>query len=122
MTTATQTKAPRKPAKAKPADVCRLSVQIRDVAYTARPIRPELSEVIRAWRLRKPDGTAYTVADTIDGATCDCADFIYRHDGIDATGCKHVRALRALGLIDPDGDDPADWPAWTDTHAFTIAR
>jgi hypothetical protein len=118
MTTATTSKT----AKPKPADICRLSVHIRGVAYTARPIRPELSEVIRAWQLRKPDGTVYNVADTIDGATCDCADFTYRHEGNDQIGCKHVRALRALGLIDPEGDDPADWPAWTDTHAYTITR
>jgi hypothetical protein len=122
MTTATQ--APRKPAKARPADTCRLSVSIRGTLYTARPIRPETSDVIRAWRLRKADGTVYTVADTIDGATCDCADFTYRHDGHDQTGCKHIRSCRALGLIDPDGegDDAHGWPAWTDSHAFTVAH
>ena len=106
MTTTTQ--APGKPARARPADVCRLTITIRSVVYTARPIRPEMSDVIRAWRLRKPDGTVYSIADTIDGATCDCADFVYRHDGHDQTSCKHIRALRALGLIDPEGDDPAD--------------
>jgi hypothetical protein len=122
MTTANRSKAPRKPARARPADTCRLSITIRGTAYTARPIRPETSDVIRAWTLRKGDGEPYTVADTIDGSTCDCADFVYRHDGQDQAGCKHVRALRALGLLDPEGDDPADWPAWTDTHAFTITR
>ena len=76
-------------------DVCRLSVHIRGVAYTARPIRPELSEVIRAWQLRKPDGTTYTIADTIDGAACDCADFTYRHDGHDQIGWQaQPRPLR----------------------------
>jgi hypothetical protein len=107
---------PRKP------DTCRLTVTIRGVAYTARSIRPETSNVARAWRLRKADGTTYTVADTSDGATCDCGDFIFRHDGRDQAGCKHVRALRALGLIDPDGEDASEWPAWTDTHAYTITR
>ena len=118
MTTATT----RKAAKPKPVDTCRLTLTIRGTAYSARPIRPELPEVIRAWQLRKPDGESYTVADTIDGATCDCAEFTFRHEGIDATGCKHFRALRALGLIDDDGRDATEWPAWTDTHAFTIAR
>jgi hypothetical protein len=65
---------------------------------------------------------AYTVADTGDGATCDCPDFLFRHDGHDQTGCKHVRALRALGLLDPDGEDASGWPAWTDSHAYTITR
>jgi hypothetical protein len=108
--------------KPKPADVCRLTVHIRGVLYGARPIRPEASDVIEAWRLRRADGTAYVVAETTDGATCDCGDFVFRHDGIDATGCEHVRALRALGLIDPDGSDPHDWPAWTDSHAYTVTR
>jgi hypothetical protein len=111
-----------KPAKIRSADTCRLSVTIRGVVYTARPIRPEASDVIRAWRLRKPDGAAYTVADTSDGATCDRADQTFRHDGHDQVGCKHVRVLRALGLIDPEGEDASEWPAWTDTHAFTVTR
>jgi hypothetical protein len=125
MTSTTQdtaSKAPRKPARPRPADTCRLTVRIRGGVYTAHPIRPETSGVIRAWTLRKADGESYTVADTIDGAICDCADFTFRHDGRDQTGCKHIRALRALGLLDPEGEEPADWPAWTDTHAYTIAR
>jgi hypothetical protein len=106
----------------KPADVCRLAVTIRGDAYSARPIRPESADVIHAWRLRKADGTTYTVADTIDGQTCECGDYSFRHAGRDLLGCKHIRAIRALGLIDADGDDPSDWPAWTDTHAFTTSR
>jgi hypothetical protein len=73
MMTATASK-PRKTAK--PTDTCRLTVTIRGAAYIARPIRPEMSDIARAWRLRKADGRApgglYTVADTGDGATCDC--------------------------------------------------
>ena len=88
----------RKPAKPRPADTCRLSVTSRGVTSTTRPIRPEASDVIRAWRLRKADGRApggsYTVADTSDGPTCDGADYTFRHVGHDQTGCKHVRALR----------------------------
>jgi hypothetical protein len=109
---ATKTKAP---------DTCRLTCTIRGVSYTVRPIRPETSDVVRAWRLRKADGESYTVADTADGQVCDCADHVYRHDG-NGTACKHVRALRALGLIDGDGDGPETWPAWTDHTAFTLAR
>src|SRR5262249_38123360 len=111
-----------KTSKPQPADLCRLTVTIRGTCYTARPVRPEADGVTRAWRLRKADGTTYDVADTAHGATCDCADQTFRHEGIDAAGCKHVRALRALGLIDPEGDGPADWPAWTDAHDSTSTR
>lgn len=40
-----------RPAKAKPADLCRPNVVIRGETYTARPVRPETSGVVRAWRL-----------------------------------------------------------------------
>lgn len=103
-------------------DTCRMVIVIRGESYTARPVRDCTGDVARAWRLRKGDGTAYTVADTTDGATCECADFTFRHQGHDQAGCKHIRAMRALGLIDPDGDDPHDWPAWTDSHAFTVSQ
>lgn len=103
-------------------DTCRLTVTIRGTAYTARPVRPETPDVIRAWTLRRPDGETYTVADTDPGAVCTCADFVYRHDCRDQSGCKHIRAMRALELIDGDGTNPGDWPAWTDTHAYTVAH
>jgi hypothetical protein len=112
----------KKPAKPKPLDTCKLTVTIRGERYTARPLTPGTSGVIRAWRLRKADGTCYTVADTLDGASCECGDFHWRHEGQDHLGCKHVRALRALGLIDQGSEDSADWPAWTDTHAYTVAH
>lgn len=55
---------------------------------------------IKAFRLNKGDGTRYDVAQTAHGAQCDCPDFIYRRDGLDPAGCKHVQALAAHGLID----------------------
>jgi hypothetical protein len=122
MATTSKTQTTRKTAKPKPADVCRLIVHIRGESYSVRPIRPETPDVARAWRLRKADGTTYVIADTIYGATCECGDFVFRHEGKTLTGCKHIRACRALGLLDSDGDDPADWPSWTDTVAFTVTR
>lgn len=109
-------------AKTTAPDTCRLTITIRGEHYTARPLPASTGDVARVWRLRKADGTTYDVADTADGATCECGDFVFRHDGLDQTGCKHVRALRALGLIDQEGVDPNAWPAWTDTHAFTVVR
>jgi hypothetical protein len=102
--------------KPKPAGVCRLTVTIRGTSYTARPVNPQASDVARAWRLRRADGAVYTVADTEHGPSCDCGDFVWRHDGKDATGCKHVKSLRALGLLDPEGEGQGaeSWPDWTD--------
>ena len=74
MTTATRT---RKPRPSKP-DTCRLTVRIRGTDYSARPLD---SEDGRAWRLRKADGTAYDVAETPYGPTCDCGDQTFRHEG-----------------------------------------
>jgi hypothetical protein len=102
-------------------DTCRLTVVIRGVAYSARPIRADLPEIIKAWRIRKSGGETYDVADTTAGPSCTCADHEFRHQG-NGTSCKHGRALRALGLLDPEGTDPSEWPAWTDHAAFTVAR
>ncbi|HEU5116418.1 MAG TPA: hypothetical protein VFT74_07035 [Isosphaeraceae bacterium] len=56
----------------------------------------------RAYRLSKEDGLRYDVTETAYGASCDCPDFIFRRDGLDPQGCKHVRALRMYGLVEPD--------------------
>jgi len=94
MTTATT----RKPKQAPP-DVCRLTLTVRGVPYAVRFLRfDEGAGVSKLIRLRKADGTAYHVARTGFGTTCDCGDFTFRREGT-AAGCKHVRALEALGLI-----------------------
>lgn len=53
-------------------NICRLTATIRGVPYGVTPVHAEASDVIKAWKLRKRDGTEYVVADTIDGATCEC--------------------------------------------------
>jgi hypothetical protein len=98
MTTAT-TRAPWEPARGRPADTCRLTLHLRGLAYDVSPIACDEG---RAFRLAKADGTNYDVAETPYGPTCDCGDQTWRHEGRDILGCKHIRALRALGLI---GDD-----------------
>ena len=55
----------------------------------------------RAFRLLKADGTVYDVVQTRHGAECDCPDFLFRRDGLDPEGCKHVRALVSVGMIPP---------------------
>jgi hypothetical protein len=94
-TTATTSTKPKTP-RARPADRCRLTLHVRGVAYGVRPLAGGEG---RAFRLAKADGTAYDVAETPYGPTCDCADQVFRHEGRDGRGCKHIRACRALGLI-----------------------
>jgi hypothetical protein len=68
--------ATRTKSKPNPTDRCRLNLAIRCETYTAPPVRPETGDVVRGWWLRKADGTSYTVADTLDGVTCECGDFV----------------------------------------------
>jgi hypothetical protein len=77
-----------------------LYLTIDGFPYSVRPLRSDPFLAQRAFQLTKPDGSIYDVAQTHHGATCDCPDFIYRRDGLDPAGCKHVRALVACGLID----------------------
>ena len=97
MTTTTK---PRKPARPKPADTCRLTLHIRGVAYAVRFLDAEPGAgVSRLIRLRKGDGTAHFIAETSHGATCDCGDQTFRHEGREGPGCKHIRACRSAGLL-----------------------
>ncbi len=77
-----------------------LFLTINQTLYAVHPLECEPSAARRAFRLNKADGTLYDVAQTQDGPYCDCPDFIFRRDGIDAAGCKHVQALVANGLIE----------------------
>lgn len=92
---------PARQDKGKPADTCRLVLTIRGTEYLVRGIpAAAFGATTRAFQLRKAGtATVHHVAETIHGPICDCPDFIFRHDGIDPKGCKHIRALRALGLI-----------------------
>jgi hypothetical protein len=76
---------------------------INGTAYGVLPIRPRPDAASKAYRLRKSDGTAYHVAQTVHGPSRDCPDFTFNRDGIDPGGCKHYRALVAVGLFDRKG-------------------
>jgi hypothetical protein len=89
-----------KPRKVEPVHgVARLTLSISGTDYRLRRIPTDPSAALRAWRLRKADGTHYTVAVTEHGPCCDCADFTFRRDGLDPNGCKHIASLRAVGLL-----------------------
>lgn len=68
--------------------------------YHVRPIVIDPVLADRAFQLTKPDGNSYNVSQTRYGLTCDCPDFIYRRDGLDPAGCKHIRALVSCGLVE----------------------
>jgi hypothetical protein len=78
-------------------------IEIQGTSYGVEVIpAPAYGPFSRAVRLSKV-GTdkVYDVADAPNGATCDCADFIFRRDGKDPHGCKHIKRLRVLRLIRP---------------------
>jgi hypothetical protein len=91
---------PRRRAAASDLPTSRLFLAINRTVYDVRPVRCPPEHAARAFRLIKADGTLYDVAQTPFGAECDCPDFIFRRDGIDPAGCKHVKALVANGLIE----------------------
>ncbi len=103
---------------------CTLRLEIDGQPYILRPLTPDRdSGVSRLYRLRKSSGVAYHVSQHIHGNECECPDFVYRRDGQDYQGCKHVRSLVALNLLDPDPEErPAasTWEEWTDSMRWTI--
>jgi hypothetical protein len=96
--------------------VARLTLFISGKAYHVQPLNGVDVGIMRAFRLRKFDGTEYDIAQTADGISCDCPDFTFRREAIDPSGCKHIKALIACGLIDAEQADaltvpPAEAPA-----------
>lgn len=78
----------------------RLTLFISGKAYNVQPLDGVDVEIMKAFRLRKFDGTEYDIAQTADGLSCDCPDFTFRREAVDPSGCKHIKALIACGLID----------------------
>jgi hypothetical protein len=81
-------------------DRVRVTVTINGVDYRCFPIAAG-SGGIRAFRLSKQAGAGdvYDVVQVVGGIECDCADAVFRRNGLDPRGCKHARALRAAGLL-----------------------
>ena len=101
MATTTTTSATRKapkPASGK----CGLTLRINGTRYRVRPLPADFGGM-RAFRLTKPDGEFHDIAREIHGLSCTCGDWVFRRDGIDEAGCKHVRAAVAVGLLDSTG-------------------
>jgi hypothetical protein len=77
----------------------RVVLEIADTRYQLRSIACADPIGRAAFRLVKDDGTVYDLVQTRHGPECDCPDFIFRRDGLDPRGCKHVRALVAAGMM-----------------------
>lgn len=80
--------------------IATLTLTIAGTPYEVTPDPADDVLMVRAWRLSKPDGKVYDVAEYLDHCTCDCPDFVFRRDGLDAAGCKHIRAAAVVGLIE----------------------
>lgn len=80
----------------------RIDLTIDRTTYAIQPLREAPCPGSRAFRLVKRDGTIYDVASTSHGPVCDCPDYIFRRDGLDPSGCKHIKALVGSGLIESD--------------------
>jgi hypothetical protein len=86
-------------------EVARLTLFINGRAYKVHPLPADGVSTLKAFRLRKFDGTEYDIAQGGEGITCDCPDFTFHREGIDPAGCKHIKALVSCGLIDRDRRD-----------------
>ncbi len=81
----------------------RLDLTIGGTSYALEPIASRARSRSAAFRLVKRDGTIYDVESTTHGPVCDCPDYVFRRDGLDPTGCKHIKALVGSGLIEGQG-------------------
>lgn len=115
---------PARPVKPAP-DSCSLTLEINGTFYACVRLDPDPAVAKVAWRLIKPDGETYAVSVNGHGPSCDCPDFIFRRDGKDRLGCKHVQACRAFGLLGHAGVQPRREPqpleSWRRTWRQGIA-
>jgi hypothetical protein len=93
-TTGAKTRKPPRPATGR----CGLTMRINGQRYEIRPLPAEFGQM-KAFRLTKVDGTFHDVSHQVYGCECTCGDWIFRRDGIDEQGCKHIRASKACGLL-----------------------
>jgi hypothetical protein len=75
------------------------ALEINGTAYTVEQLLDfgrAGSGGLAGYRLtNRQNSKVYDVEITADAWRCDCPDFVYRRDGKDAKGCKHVAGLRA---------------------------
>jgi hypothetical protein len=88
--------------------VVAMVISIDHVHYSVSPLAPS-PDAVKAFRLAKVggDGREYDVEELAGGARCDCADFVFRREGLAGLGCKHIRAAWMMGLIGEYSPAPA---------------
>jgi hypothetical protein len=79
----------------------RLGLRIRGSLYLIVERQPQDPEIARLVLLYRGDGAAcYQVhRHRKYGLHCDCGDFEFRRNWLDAKGCKHVKALLRWGFL-----------------------
>lgn len=75
-----------------------LVLGIDESIYEIRPLKA-VRRVYRLTKVKGEDRTQYDVAVTPYGPECTCPDFVYKREGLDPTGCKHVKALSHFGMV-----------------------
>ena len=68
--------------------------------YAAVFLHPHADVADPAWRLTRTNGASYDVALTKHGPTCTCPDYVFCRERRDEKGCKHIAALRSVGLLE----------------------
>ncbi|SIN69270.1 SWIM zinc finger [Singulisphaera sp. GP187] len=84
----------------RPKHAVRMILIINATAYEIVPIKVEAEVVRQCFELRKPDGEVWHVSQHDHGTQCTCADFEFNRNYLDPLGCKHIRALTAMGVVD----------------------
>ena len=104
MATLTQPRKSSKPKSPRPEPVVSLCMGLDHQVYGLTKIRGIQDPNVRTcWRLEKKSdlGCVYDVAIHAHGGTCcTCPDWETRHFDFNTAGCKHIKGLVALGLID----------------------
>lgn len=93
------TRKPAQPVAGATALYLKITVGKRSQLYRLVNLEPDLRVANPAWRLFKDPETFYDVH--VDGreTSCTCPDFIVRRKNQDKKGCKHIAAVRAVGLL-----------------------
>jgi hypothetical protein len=82
-----------------PTGIARLELLINGNRYKVRLTSIGSIAEVRSFRLRKADGTAYVISETLEGSTCNCPDFVKTRSAR-GSRCKHLLAAFAVGLLD----------------------
>ncbi|AGA26047.1 hypothetical protein Sinac_1669 [Singulisphaera acidiphila DSM 18658] len=133
----------QKSPQGRPQHTVRMTLTINTTTYEVEPVPCDPGTALQCFALRKSNQVVYHVSRHDHGAECTCADFEFNRNHRDPLGCKHIRAMVAIGVLDtraarvqpvrsPSGelgfDDefesaPAKkWSDWTDTTRYGIRR